>query len=111
MYTVCKHYGSWIPVIYIMYHGYQAKLLCIMDSSNKYCISWIPEINIVYVLVSMIPDHLVTGSSIQSTKHKYCQSWIQDKNIVYHGYQTQILVIPGINTTVILLKYCLILLN
>ena len=39
---------SWIPGTIVEYHGYQAQLLSIMDTVQKYCVSRIPDKVIVY---------------------------------------------------------------
>ena len=44
----------------------------IIDTRHKHCISWIPDINILY----------------HGYQTKYGISPIQDKNNLYHGYQT-----------------------
>ena len=53
---------SGMPSSNNVYDGYQNKILCIMDTGYKYCVSWIQDI--------------------------YFVTWVQDINSVYHGFHT-----------------------
>ena len=43
-----KNCASWIPDVYIMYHGHHRQILCIMYIGHQKCISWTLDISIVY---------------------------------------------------------------
>ena len=67
---------SEIPSTNNVYDGHQNKILCMMDTGYKYCVSWIQDICIYFV--AWVPDV------------NKCVSWIPYVNIVYHGYRTNI---------------------